>query len=929
MAKTYALQRSTSTVVTIDTVNNLITPLGPALSNVSTAAGREPAGSQNSQITFLGDTYILVSNTSGAIEVRKYDVIGNTWSLSSPSFNPTIVTLTVSSIVGVFSPGDTVTSGPASGTIATVSGSTIVVNVTAGIFPSAGVLTDSTSLATANITLASQGQQTPTCLQIVNNVLIAIWNESSTTNSKMAACTTVDGTNWTTRINTGANASLANSTGGSSVVWAGAVFFATSLGIGNFIPGTPSLPNGQFGTIDQGFDLGFPNPLTDTLTPQGGMAYWNGTLYFIKPSTSLSGPILFNLPQSWVFGASVPQWTAVPNVTGIVNAGSTIPGLEIGNSCLFVNNVGNLSILYSGGNTTKLAVATSASFPAFSDVSNDMLPASLATLPNQGITIYIDTRRRLNEQQWFFFRNVSVSGNNTTLCKWDGVHPIVVQTTFAGSDYILTSDRAGHLRTYTALQPGAFIADVFVSQSQADRTYIKATTLSGIFQVNDNFAVIGITTLTVNSITGTFNPGDTVTAGAATGTLTSVNGNIFVVTVTSGVFAGSGIVTDSNTSATATVTSSVPSTEGTVTTVSGNVLGFNVTNGTILAGVTITDLNSGATASTTSAPLQVTAFPGRAVLIYELRDTLSRNMDVFGEYSLVGDKWLPMTQGSGDSGSEALASSIPGTLQSFYWDAFSDLDGNTNNLWLRIVPRISVSALEAPLNPFVTIIQEDYLRPPITRAVSQQSLILVAPFGLDFTVGETVTGNTSGATGFVQYADHTHITLTAVTGAFIPGAPGELVTGSIAGHSARVGSVVTNVVTTNTLPADETTDIEEFHTASSIVARGHAQFVFQGRLSSNQTRIRFLKLTMRGSSVDSLAQISIFTSGQGSVNQYLSGNPFSTFQSLPLADQEIIISNTDIQNQPSALGKKYSVVVEFDLGSGQSGFVSTPFFRYE
>ncbi len=99
---------------------------------------------------------------------------------------------------------------------------------------------------------------------------------------------------------------------------------------------------------------------------------------------------------------------------------------------------------------------------------------------------------------------------------------------------------------------------------------------------------------------------------------------------------------------------------------------------------TYTALQPTAAIDAVSAP-----FPGRVQLDYTVRDSGSRPIDVFGEYSVDGDAWSPMTQGDGDDGSEQLASSPAGTSYTFYWDAFSDLDGNFDHMHMRIVARIS------------------------------------------------------------------------------------------------------------------------------------------------------------------------------------------------------------------------------------------------
>ena len=97
-----------------------------------------------------------------------------------------------------------------------------------------------------------------------------------------------------------------------------------------------------------------------------------------------------------------------------------------------------------------------------------------------------------------------------------------------------------------------------------------------------------------------------------------------------------------------------------------------------------TDLLPGAFITAFTQP-----FPGRVQLNYTVRDSLSRPVDVFGEYSLDKQTWLPMTQGDGDSGATALVSTPVGSPYFYYWDAFQDIDGNLESCDVRIVVRIS------------------------------------------------------------------------------------------------------------------------------------------------------------------------------------------------------------------------------------------------
>lgn len=81
-------------------------------------------------------------------------------------------------------------------------------------------------------------------------------------------------------------------------------------------------------------------------------------------------------------------------------------------------------------------------------------------------------------------------------------------------------------------------------------------------------------------------------------------------------------------------------------------------------------------------------FPGRVQIDYTVYDISTRPVDVFGEYSIDGDEWLPMSQGDGDSGNEQIDTTPPGE-HTFYWDAWADLSGTYTGLPMRIVARIS------------------------------------------------------------------------------------------------------------------------------------------------------------------------------------------------------------------------------------------------
>jgi len=82
-------------------------------------------------------------------------------------------------------------------------------------------------------------------------------------------------------------------------------------------------------------------------------------------------------------------------------------------------------------------------------------------------------------------------------------------------------------------------------------------------------------------------------------------------------------------------------------------------------------------------------FPGRVRIDYTVKDKNSRNVDVLPEYSLNGQTWSDMSQGDGDSGKEDLVTTVGGVSYFFHWDAFVDLDGDFDNVDIRVVARIS------------------------------------------------------------------------------------------------------------------------------------------------------------------------------------------------------------------------------------------------
>lgn len=82
-------------------------------------------------------------------------------------------------------------------------------------------------------------------------------------------------------------------------------------------------------------------------------------------------------------------------------------------------------------------------------------------------------------------------------------------------------------------------------------------------------------------------------------------------------------------------------------------------------------------------------FPGRVRIDYTVGDENSRNVDVIPEFSIDGQSWTAMSKGDGDSGVTDLMTTPTGVPYFFFWDAFSDLNGDHDNIDIRVVARLS------------------------------------------------------------------------------------------------------------------------------------------------------------------------------------------------------------------------------------------------
>jgi len=454
MAKALAYRRSTQQPVTIDTVAGIVNTLGTALTAQQTT-GLFPARCTNLHTTLLGDTYQIGLNALGAIEIRK--LVSGTWTLVAGGYSP------------------------------------------------AGGHTFS-----------------PLCIHVVNNTLVAIWCDLAAGSDGIRFVTSTTGASWSTIQfgqtpipNSFAGHSIVYRTAiwfaTSGGLWAIAPLARTlSIGavlggpfvVGETITGSISLTTAviQFvgagflkvdTVVGTGFVVGetltggtsgatapitvinyFVNAAPDTgndiglggITGSsnliGCFTNWDGVLYFLQPKT-VSGPTkLYQLAPAWDPRGNfpTPQWT-VQTISGFIDAGFASVSNDSGMWALFPDNNDELVMVYSGSVGTKMAKSTSKTFPlVFTDLTINDLPLAIANLPNLGITLYDDDRRRSNNLQSLLFRD---SANLVTyLCFWDSVNPVNFQATLTGSDFMLPANRRGEEDTFTNLLPAVKITAI-------------------------------------------------------------------------------------------------------------------------------------------------------------------------------------------------------------------------------------------------------------------------------------------------------------------------------------------------------------------------------------------------------------------------------------------------------------------------------------
>lgn len=126
--------------------------------------------------------------------------------------------------------------------------------------------------------------------------------------------------------------------------------------------------------------------------------------------------------------------------------------------------------------------------------------------------------------------------------------------------------------------------------------------------------------------------------------------------------------------------------------------------------------------------------------------------------------------------------------------------------------------------------------------------------------------------------------------------------------------------------ADFSTDFEIWHKISSTVASGRANVEWQGRIRSTQSKITSIEIPLKGQSGGPTPEylIKVYAEGSGATPVY-TGSLTSE-----ITGNRIVatITDADLNAQPSG-EKRFFVVVEAHLDSGEELYVGTPFVRQE
>lgn len=244
---------------------------------------------------------------------------------------------------------------------------------------------------------------------------------------------------------------------GHSIDWKGVVHFATTQGLWYFQPGL---------LAGFGFNTTAPYPGDDTLlidpnTQLGCFARWRNRLVFAQPGTPL--PRIYELSGDFDGltspnpGPASPQWFNRA-ATGFADPGAITVADDGATSCLFVDDNDNLNYFYSGANGTFLGQTTRGTFPAFTDLTANLLPVEVASITDAKIQLLEDSRRRTNPILEFVMTDFA--NNQTWLLSWDGTNPIQVVAELDGTGLVFftlndqRADRAAFMDGEPEIIPG-------------------------------------------------------------------------------------------------------------------------------------------------------------------------------------------------------------------------------------------------------------------------------------------------------------------------------------------------------------------------------------------------------------------------------------------------------------------------------------------
>lgn len=455
MAKALSFKRSSSQPVTIDTVAGTAVNLGSAVAGVQTNSSF-PARCVNIETTFDGDTYALLLSSTGAIQIHKYD--GTTWSVVGGPYSPALghtytplcIHVVNNTIVALWT--DNAVSGDGIRGVKSTDGAiwVSIPNGTTAIFGSLGghswVYHSAIWFATAAGLWAIAPLHRTLTLSSVTGGPFTVGE---------TVVGSVSGTTAIVRSLAGVTVKVDMLVGGTGDFSLTDVLTGTTSGaFGPVVTNTMYVDNVDSGV---GGGLGGVNGPANQL---GSFASWEGDLYFLRPATAVNPTTLYQLNPSWspTLMLPAPQWSIVPTV-GIPTVGMATVSNDAGLACLFVNNVGALGIFFSGVNSTKLATTVSQAVPLqFTDVTNTFLPPAISLKTNLGITLYHDDRRRTNNLQTFFLKDLAAS--SLYLCPWNGTTAINIAATLPAVDYMLPFSHHGEGSTFTNYSPSVRITSV-------------------------------------------------------------------------------------------------------------------------------------------------------------------------------------------------------------------------------------------------------------------------------------------------------------------------------------------------------------------------------------------------------------------------------------------------------------------------------------